>query len=486
MKTSKQLAVVLAAVAMTACNTDLKIADLNAPDTQRAVSNAGDVQTLIGGGIRLWYLNSNDDNPGLAQAVMAQSLTSSYGNFGMRFNSAQPRIAYNNSSSAGDGVVANVPWGDDYSVLGQANDGLNGLKAGVKITDGTGADVTDEYEAIGHFLQGATLSNLALNFDKAFIIDEATPIPAPLTFSPYKDVATAALAKFDLAIALSAGKTWQIPDQYFTAINMTAANFNQLNNTMAAELLAYTPRTQAETDAVDWARVRAYAVKGIDHDFAPIGDFTNWWTDWATYANTPSWTRVDMRVIHEMDPNSPAVFPADCNTPAKATSADARLTTDFIFMSSIPFAPARGCYHFSSWAYGREASYGFDANANTQQIGPYPMILKAENDLLIAEADVRLGSNLSEAATLINNTRVGRGNLPPVSAATGAAGLLAAIQYEQDIELFATGPGLQYYNRRRINGLLPQTPLHLPVPAHELETDGLPVYTFGGPDHPDH
>ena len=484
MKTSKQLAVVLAAVAMTACNTDLKIADLNAPDAVRAVSNAGDVQTLIGGGIRLWYINSNDVDPNMAFFVMADALTSSYGNFGMRFNSNQPRIAYNNTATSGDEVVASDPWGYNYSVLGQANDGLKALTRGVKITDASGNDITDEYEAIGHFLQGATLSNLALIFDKAFIIDDSTPIPAPMTFSPYPAVATAALAKLDMAIALSAGKTWQIPDTYFTAINMTAANFNQLLNTMAAQLLAYTPRTQAETNAVDWARVRAYAVKGIDHDFAPIGDFNNWWSLQGDYANTPSWTRVDMRVIHEMDPNSPSQFPT-CATPPRATSADARLATDMIFMPSIPFSSARGCYHFSSWAYGREAAYGGDAGS-TEQIGPYPMIWKAENDLLIAEADVRLGSNLAEAASLINITRVGRGNLPPVTAATGAAGLLAAIQYEQDVELLASGPGLQFYDRRRIDGLMPQTPLHLPVPATELQTDGLTVYTFGGPDNPSH
>jgi hypothetical protein len=484
MKTSKKLAMVLAAVAMTACNTDLKIEDLNAPDANRAVSNAGDVQTLIGGGIRLWYIRSNNVDPGMAMSVMADELTSSYGNFGMRFNSNEPRIAYNNTSSSGDAVVANDPWRYNYAILGQANDGLRALQRGVKIMDGSD-DVTDEYEAIGRFLQAATMANLATIFDKAFIVDDQSPVPAPMTFAPYQAVSTAALAKFDQAIALSTGKSWTIPDTYFTAINMTAANFTQLLNTMAARLIAYTPRTQAETDAVDWAKVRAYAVKGIDHDFAPIGDYNNWWTDWATYANTPSWTRVDMRIIHEMDPNSPSEFPS-CATPPRATSADARLATDFKFMSSIPFSPARGCYHFSSWAYARELPYGYDSDAATQQIGPYPMIRKAENDLLIAEADVRLGTNLAEAATLINNTRVGRGNLAPVSAADGAAALLNAIHYEQDIELFATGPGLAYFNRRRINGLQPQTPLHLPVPAKELETDGLPVYTFGGPDHPDH
>jgi hypothetical protein len=415
---------------------------------------------------------------------MADVLTSSYGNFGMRFNSNEPRIPYNNSSSADDGSVASYPWEHMYAALGQANDGLAAIGRGVKIMDGSD-DVTDEYQAIGTFIQGAALSAVGLNFDKGFIIDENTPIPVPLTFYTYKEVADAAVAKFDLAIGFATGKSWEISKTYFTDIGMTADKFAMLANTMAARTLAYTPRDAAENDAVDWARVAAYARKGINYDFAPIGDYNNWWDDYVFYTDAPSWMRVDMRVIHELDPSQPDHWPADnCSAPiGEATSADARLTTDFTYYPQIPFNPARGCYHFSHYGHTRLLNYGRDGNAF--QIGPAPMIRKAENDLLLAEADVRTGTNLAEAADLINITRVGRGHLPPVSAATGAAGLLKAIQYEQDIELLGAGSGTQFYDRRRIDGLQAQTPLHLPVPASELETDGLPVYTFGGPNDPD-
>lgn len=486
MKSSNKIAMLLAAVAFTACNTDLKITDPNAPDTNRAVSNANDVAALIGGSINYWYVHSQETEPSEAFAVMADALTSSYGNFGMRFNSNEPRIAYNNTASSGDAVVAHNPWVWNYAALGQANDGLGALSRGVKITDGT-TDVTDEYQAIGHFIQGVTLGNIALIFDKGFIIDENTKIPAPATFSPYTDVSKAAVAKLDMAIALSTGKSWVIPDNYITAINMTAPKFAMLANTMAARILAYTPRTAAENTAVDWAKVGAYARKGISvgtdaYDFAPIGDGgNNWYDDGKAYQEYASWMRVDMRIMKEMDPTQPVEF-TSCTAPPKATSADARLTTDFKYYATIPFSAARGCYHWSNWAHERYFSVGW--GSDNPFVGPEMMILQAENDLLIAESDVRTGGDLNEAATLINKTRVGRGNLAPVSAATGAAGLLAAIQYEQDIELLNTGAGLQFYDRRRIDGLQPQTPLHLPVPATELETDGLPVYTFGGPNNP--
>jgi hypothetical protein len=115
------------------------------------------------------------------------------------------------------------------------------------------------------------------------------------------------------------------------------------------------------------------------------------------------------------------------------------------------------------------------------------MVLAAENDLLWAEALVRTGGDLTLAAAKVNNTRVGRGQLPAVAADANA--IMDAIHYEQDVELLTTGAGVQWFNRRRIDGLQPGTPRHLPVPAKELEIDQLPIYTFGGaapnPVYPD-
>src|SRR5438445_12771794 len=81
-----------------------------------------------------------------------------------------------------------------------------------------------------------------------------------------------------------------------------------------------------------------------------------------------------------------------------------------------------------------------------------PMVLAAENDLILAEALIRGPTpNLAQAAILINNTRVGRRGLTP------STGTLADLQYEQDVELLGSNTA-PYYNQRRIDNLEPPTP----------------------------
>src|SRR5207245_10337177 len=67
-----------------------------------------------------------------------------------------------------------------------------------------------------------------------------------------------------------------------------------------------------------------------------------------------------------------------------------------------------------------------------------------------------------------------RGGLTP--AAGGDASLLQELQYEQDVEL----PGSNiapFFNQRRIDNLEPLTPHEMPVPAKQLNTLQLPLYT---------
>jgi hypothetical protein len=213
--------------------------------------------------------------------------------------------------------------------------------------------------------------------------------------------------------------------------------------------------------------------------------------------------RVDQRVVQLMDPSQPVVY-TSVNPPPRAQSADLRLGTtatpgtDFGYFPTIPFAVARGVYFFSQWAHTRYRFHSLEAP--TALTGTAPLILAAENDLLIAEALVRTGGDKARAATLINKTRVGRGGLAPLSGASSTNDLLAAIFYERDIELMNTSAGQAWFDRRRIDtgltyeglpigntwgfrggsGLQKGTPRHLPVPAKELETLGIPVYTYGG------
>jgi hypothetical protein len=267
------------------------------------------------------------------------------------------------------------------------------------------------------------------------------------------------------------------------------AALNRIENTMAAMTLAYSARNAAEAATVPWARVLGYAEKGITQDFSVIGDATSWYSMIVGYGNLDSWVRTDMRLINRMDPTLPAKYSGASGDLAASTNpnADKRINTDFQNTGGVIGDVARGIYMQSPWFHKRYRHYAYNQPATFE--GPVPYILKAENDLLIAEALVRTNGDLARAATLINNTRVGRGGLAAVTAATGAEGLLRAIDHERDVELIMTN-GMSLFHARHWEGgpldrLQAGTWLHLPIPAKELETLNLPIYTFGGVGNPD-
>jgi hypothetical protein len=519
------LGALVAASSVAACNPDLNVTNPNEPDVERAISTPGDVRQLIGSSYNTWYLGMQgcavapcEPNPGIATAVMADNMTMAYGNYGARFNGQEPRLAYNNSSSAGDGQVASQPYDVMYSALGAANDGLAAIKRGVKVAESaTAADETPQFQAFAWLVQGLTTGFVGLVFDNGFVVTEDTP-PGEAEMVGYKELSAAALTSFDKAIAAAAGQSWSIPADFTGGVEFTADRLGRVANTMAARQLAYTPRTAAENAAVDWGKVLAYADKGISTGSSPFtleitGDGGNTWYDMtkAYVERQGSWVRVDQRVIQLADPTQPVVYTSTTPPPfpnipdlrfARGTpDAQGKITqagADFWYMPTIPYDPARGVYFFSQWAPVRYFEHSWDASAPFT--GKVPYVLIAENDLLIAEALVRTGGDKARAASLINKTRVGRGGLPALTGASSNNDLLAAIFYERDVELFDTGAGQAWFDRRRIdlnltyNGvpigntwafrggsnLQKGTPRSLPMPAKELETLGIPVYTFGG------
>ena len=492
-----------------ACKPDLNITNPNAPDVARAVATPGDVRNLIGASFNTWFFGMQGTDacgpcPGLATSVMADNMTMAFGNFGARFNGQEPRLAYNNSSSAGDGLVASAQYDALYGALGAANDGLNAIKRGVKVAVTASApDETPQFQTFAYLIQGLTMGFEGLIFDRGFVVDEDTP-SGGATLQPYTAMADAAVAKFDKAIAAAAGKTWTVPTSFTPGMTLTADAVARFANTFAAREIAYVPRTAAEAATTNWTKVLAYAEKGISTGATPItlqitGDGGSLWYDYMKYyGESQSWVRTDQRLLQLMDPTQPVEY-TSVTPPPKAVSADKRLSTDFTFTNNIPYNPARGVYFFSQWSHTRYFIHSFEGE--NELTGDMPFALPAENDLLIAEALVRLpGGDKARAATLINKTRVTRGNLPGVSAGNTNNELLAAIFYEREIELMNTGGALAWFDRRRIEPALVYngipigntwafkggsnlqlgTPRHLPLPAKELETLGLPVYTYGG------
>ncbi len=487
-----------------ACSQDLNVTNPNNPDVKRAVANPSDVQNLAQSAINSWYNGSTSRDPWVMLNVTGDLMTMNYGNFGARFNNLEPRIPYNNSAAGGDAETAQRPWTFQYRTLGEANDVLRAIAGGVQLPGGT-----DKYKALALWAQAGSLMQLALVFDKAFAIDETFDATkgAP-QFSPYGDVATFALGKLDALIALTSGQSWTYTNDEFPAQGgLTATRMNRFANTMAAQLLTYTPRTAADAAKVNWAKVLQYADKGIGtgsagapFDFVVVGagNFV-WWSEMMGYFDLPSWMMVDLKLIHQMSPNVPDHY---TGAPAGGTAGydalyapqaphDARLGidltrpsnsvdtagTDFFYARGVQGDPSRGIWMQSPYYHGRYIDVSWQADVSFN--GPMPYTLAAENDLIKAEALIRTGGDRNLAAQLVNNTRVNRGGLTPLTAADNDATFLQAITYEREVELDATD-GFGFFGLRHMDQLQVGTVRHLPVPGSELETLNLPVYTFGG------
>ena len=483
-----------ALVTATACKTDLNVPNLNSPNVSQVIVTGADVQTVVGNTF-FTMINGVYTNDNLGLAVVADEGTSSYGNFGMRFNGQEPRIPFNNLASASnDVIVSKTQWNAYYSALGSANDGLKAIAKGIVIVN---AANTAQYKTFAQFMQGWIFAQLAMNFDQAFVSDESTVDPTTLVLVPYNTVATAALAKLDAAIAGFAGQTYVYPSQYVEDMPASASQMAQLTNSIAARLMVEVSRTGAANTAANWAKILTYANAGVTADRMISTTPANpLFSGWEYYGTNYDWMRVDMRIIQAMDSTQPFEFTTQAGPP-RATSADKRMgvvpatsysnvlteTADFRYNTTSLFAVARGIYFFSFWNFNRYKYYT-DESANPG-LGPTPVFLKAENDLIRAEALVRTGGDFNLAATLINNTRVTRGGLPALTGALTAAQLLSYIQYERLVELYHTHPNVGWGDARRFETMQVGSFRSLPVPAGELGTLNLPIYTFGGVGQPD-
>lgn len=464
---------------------DLDVTNPNNPDIKRALASGEDVKNIAVSTVNSWYLTATYLEPYMMLSVTSDNGTGNFGNFGMRFNNLEPRVAYVNNSAGGDRAATESPWNFNYGTLGAANDVLIAIDNGVEVPNGE----TAKYKALAQFSQAASLANIAILFDQGFVVDEKSAGTKP-EFKKYPEVSAAAMAKWDALIAGLNGKndTYDVSVIPIAAGPLTSGMLSRMSNTMAARTLAYTARTPAENAAVNWAKVVSYAEKGLSgtsgagaaYDFTVVGDNNNWYSYIAFYGDEPTWLRVDMRLINLMDPNSPAKFTG--TIPPAGSSADARFASDFQFHGAVIGDPARGIYMQSPYSHKR---YRFHARTSpSAATGPVPYVLQAENDLLWAEGLIRSGGSLATAASLINKTRVGRGQLTPATAADGAAKLLDYLYYERAVELFNTS-GTELMDGRRFDKLQPGTLRHLPVPAKELEILRLPIYTFGGVGLPD-
>lgn len=464
------------------CKKDLlDVENNNNPDYAKVYKTGDDVKNVTSGLYNTIFQGmQREGGVGCMLATAADHATCSWGNFAMRDMSFEPRNnAWDNSPSYSNASNTVYTFNRMYSTINTASLVLKSLNEGVQIDGGAGNNMV---KAFAKFSQGVAYGNLALVFDRAYLVDENKKVEEKFeASSTYAEVAKAALVYLDEAIAISNANTFTISKSWLgTPSDYSSAQFAKLCNTMAARILSYVPRNKTELNAVDWAKVKTYADAGITSDFLINMDGTTKWYFGANeYLTTGGWGRVDMYVVNLMDPtkqpqhwdDSPAFqHPAESTNPE-----DKRLLTDFMYLPTVDFQPARGYYHFSNYRFMR-----YDAEF-VNGIGPKADVHAAENDMLRAEARIYGASpDLVGAAAIINaGTRVTRGQMTPVAA--NKADLIKAIHHERHVELFTSGSGIQFFEMRKLDLLQKGTPLHLPLPAETLETFGMPLpfYTFG-------
>lgn len=513
-------------LAVAASCADLDVTNPNNPDVERVLSNPDNVLNVAGGVLSTWF----DANQSVEIAgplnTMADAYTASWNNYYMRIYSSQPRTHWRNDPSSAERTTIEWLWYEEYSGLSSANDALRVIRD--SLLDWTGRETELKMaETMATLGQALTLGDIALNYDRGFVVFEDTPIEG-LEFVDRTAVRDAALQKFDEAIALANANEFDTPGEWTGGLSYSNEQIAQIANTAAARVLAYFARSAAENAQTDWARVVTYAQNGLskpgeefDFEFegnanCPDLDGTRSRCDeLKLWGQDPTSMRVDTRIAHMLDPVTQQMqcTTLECN-PTRPNSPDRRLGdgsfgpegwaedfggfsatsdagTDFAWVADNYFPEDRGNYHQSNIVHVRWVTYGFnDPNGGNGGEGAVPIMTWHENDLLWAEGLIRSGGSLALAAEKINKTRVDRGELSAATAGEGigavnpapgavGTGLLGKLQYEQDIELLGLA-SVPYYNRRRIDGLQPGTPRILPVPAQELGVLGLPLYTFGG------
>lgn len=486
------LAVTLVTLVSLGC-ADLSVDNMNEPNREIALERPDDIVGLVQGGLEQYSLYSTayQMSPNLVQAGW---FTSTVGNFWVNDAGTVPRTEYPNDPTAPYPMVTRFHWDRYNGSLANANLAISAIDGGVVIGN---AGNTLAVKAAAQFLQGLTIGSLGLLFDKAFVIDENTDLTNQdaIDFLPYNEVIEAAIEKMAAARATAdqaaaAGSTG-LPTSLIPALGsidsrnnpvgqMNWDQFKKITYAYAASFLAQSPRSVAENQALDWNRVHSLASQGIDFDFAPHSDDNNWGPLLYLYMNA-GWFRVHNDVVALMDPsaNCPWIATNDCTERGMPNISDARFGAgkdyDYSPTWSI-YNPARGLYKFSNVIYTRYIGFG----TSNVWSDPIPFLTRAQNDLILAEAELRRsGGNTANAIELINRYHVGRGGNPPVTASDN---LIDALIYEFNVEVGPTGVALAtpWYNARRWGRMISGSMLHLPVAFNELGALDLPYYSFGG------
>lgn len=520
------LALVLA-IGLAGCQ-DLSVENKNAPDRDQVLSTPGDIESVAGKTYLDFWTATQWCYPTMAMSTMADAHSASWGNWGMRFTSSEPRPAWNNNPSYTYADAAADPWFNGYLAISNAVDVLQAIEdTPAEDFENNGVNTT-RMKAFVNFTMGLMYGQLAMRYDRGFLADETTDLQGvasgavELELKPYTEVAEFAKSKLDKAIQFAGQYGGSEPmitadDDWIFGLDVSSDRLIRIANSYKARIEADVARTPSERQSRDWQSILTWIDQGITETLAPIGDDggAQEWDCMKFYGNSPgTWARTDYRTIGPADTsggyedwlNTPVQdrWPYVTKTPDRRISgpdpeSDGK---DFVYTGTGggPFPASRGTYHFSDRTFVRYNDYRSSSAGGGAANGPMPVMLMTEMNLLKAEALLHTqgAAAADQVAELINKTRVDNGELPPATASDPVGSidnppnpigssadpnpvtLWSMLKYEFDVETMLTAGGLNYYTDRGWGDLVEGTFLQWPVPGKDLETMGVQIYTFGG------
>ena len=498
---------------------DLEVDNPNAPNADRAISDASDLKSVLAGGYTSFW-DGTYEAPGYYPYPHfdgwgdAMTTTNAFAGF-WTMSVDEPRVQYQNTLSFADLGIVEVPWQNLSAAISASNDVIRQIENNDFQVVIDGDNQTAMVRAGAYFLRGISYGYLANIFDKAYIttqdFDPEEDL-ADLGFSPYSDVLGQARSDLQQARSIAQGDSFTMDNFLPFSVPVTSDRLIRMANSFEARFVVSNPRSAEENNAINWSEIRSLAANGIEQDVVMNLDGNAWFSNYQYVSGLYWYWRVDNRILNMMDPDYPIKYPADqagsAIPPAESddarlcpTSGDNPVFDEVTFFQGDAIAIARteefdNCYfaYDTDQSFFRlergptlQSNYWYVRDFIDQQwniptfgAGPGPILLAEENRLMQAEAELRTG-NKGAAVDLINaGSRVNAGELPPLESSASDEEVFRTIFYERDIELYRTGMGLAYFDLRRRGQLQRGTPLHLPVPATELQTVGQELYTFGG------
>ena len=506
---------------------DLDVANPNDPTREQALSSALDVESLIAGSYNTWYNGTHHWSNTLWISNASFQTVSTAANAGNIDHSGIPRTPIINDAAYADyGPVVERAWQRSYRALAAVADGLGTLLDNTDLQD----ELDDQAEngflrahAWGKTVQAIGHATLAVWYDQAFVVDETVDLTAEQTAVPYTEVMDAAIGYFDEAISLASSGTFTIPVQW-ASVQITSDELVELLHSWRAVYRTSYQRTPSEP--VNWPAVVADLDAGITSDFVMDADWTSIWYngalditggpngwaaqsyyiigmadqsgDYQTWAATPTADKIAWFGAGQ-DDDPFLIETPDTRFPSGTTLADQKANPGEYYVipenstwnydvSEHFTRPARGTWRWAYYYYPTGWNYWFGIDMSA------PMITMEELDMIRAEAMMNgTGGTMADAAALISSYRTAHGLSATDASGTntecvpklpdGSCGdLMEMLKWEKRLNtvshgLFAVG---WFWDSRRWGDLFGGTPLQWPVPAGELQTLQMEVYTFGG------